>query len=329
MIPPGASMQHVLSFSLDVNATNTTFNASLFAINFPNFLNITDLMLSIHVSMESDTVAAVTVVFDDAMVANTALVDVTKSSTIDLGASLGFKWATEPAVTQQVVYYPSPPQAPPLPPPPPALTSLGASGCTVAAPCAECAGDCDSDSDCASGLVCFQRSGTTAVPGCTGTGTSHWDYCIIPPPIMVISGGSRCQTTNGGQCVTDGSGNYGNRERCTMRVGYATTLYTTQFSTENYFDYITIGGTRYMGTSGFSGVSVASGETFRWRSDGSVVRAGFVICASPAAPRAPPPPSSPPSTCTCTNTCTNAPTYASDSLFSHGLKTCMYPCCLQ
>ena len=45
-------------------------------------------------------------------------------------------------------------------------------------------GDCDSDSDCDPGLSCFQRSGTTAVPGCTGGGggdRSDVDYCVGNP----------------------------------------------------------------------------------------------------------------------------------------------------
>jgi hypothetical protein len=50
-----------------------------------------------------------------------------------------------------------------------------------------CEGDCDSDSDCAAGLVCFQRSGTENVPGCLGAGQSGKDYCysassIVPTP---------------------------------------------------------------------------------------------------------------------------------------------------
>ena len=45
-------------------------------------------------------------------------------------------------------------------------------------------GDCDSDSDCDPGLSCFQRSGNTAVPGCTGGGggdRSDVDYCVGNP----------------------------------------------------------------------------------------------------------------------------------------------------
>ncbi|GKZ00110.1 hypothetical protein MPSEU_000964400 [Mayamaea pseudoterrestris] len=45
-----------------------------------------------------------------------------------------------------------------------------------------CQGDCDSDSDCATGLTCFQRSGGDAVPGCSGgeNDNSNSDYCIDP-----------------------------------------------------------------------------------------------------------------------------------------------------
>ena len=44
----------------------------------------------------------------------------------------------------------------------------------------QCEGDCDSDSDCTSGLSWFQRPGYTAVPGCAVGGScdvSGYDYC--------------------------------------------------------------------------------------------------------------------------------------------------------
>jgi len=44
-------------------------------------------------------------------------------------------------------------------------------------PLQECQGDCDYDSNCEGDLLCYQRSGTLAVPGCVGTGTSGKDYC--------------------------------------------------------------------------------------------------------------------------------------------------------
>ena len=43
--------------------------------------------------------------------------------------------------------------------------------------CGLCVGDCDTDADCGFGLRCFQRDGTTPVPGCKGTGKHDWDYC--------------------------------------------------------------------------------------------------------------------------------------------------------
>jgi len=45
-----------------------------------------------------------------------------------------------------------------------------------------CEGDCDTDSDCVSGLICFQKKfgGTGLVPGCSRTDTTANDYCIDP-----------------------------------------------------------------------------------------------------------------------------------------------------
>ena len=46
-------------------------------------------------------------------------------------------------------------------------------------PLGECQGDCDSDDDCAPGLICLQRHKTETVPGCTGFGQSGKDYCYL------------------------------------------------------------------------------------------------------------------------------------------------------
>jgi hypothetical protein len=48
-------------------------------------------------------------------------------------------------------------------------------------PLGECDGDCDNDAECAGDLICFQRSGTTSVPGCLGEGSPGKDYCVQPP----------------------------------------------------------------------------------------------------------------------------------------------------
>ncbi len=48
--------------------------------------------------------------------------------------------------------------------------------------CGRCEGDCDYDSDCEDGLICFRRDGFETVPGCTGAGGSRdvkgKDFCI-------------------------------------------------------------------------------------------------------------------------------------------------------
>jgi len=43
-----------------------------------------------------------------------------------------------------------------------------------------CEGDCDMDSECKEGYVCFQRDDKTRVPGCSGTGRKKGDYCAEP-----------------------------------------------------------------------------------------------------------------------------------------------------
>jgi hypothetical protein len=61
------------------------------------------------------------------------------------------------------------------------LTIYGDNGTPANAfPLGKCQGECDKDSDCRSGLRCFQRTGTQTVPGCKGTGISGKDYCYQP-----------------------------------------------------------------------------------------------------------------------------------------------------
>ena len=47
-------------------------------------------------------------------------------------------------------------------------------------PLGECEGDCDRNSDCKGGMICFQRTGTESVPGCLGgeTDSKGTDYCV-------------------------------------------------------------------------------------------------------------------------------------------------------
>ena len=60
----------------------------------------------------------------------------------------------------------------------PVLDYVGDNGDPSSAfPLGFCEGDCDRDSQCQPGLKCFQRTGTQAVPGCSGEGLSGKDYC--------------------------------------------------------------------------------------------------------------------------------------------------------
>lgn len=45
-------------------------------------------------------------------------------------------------------------------------------------PLQRCEGDCDDDSDCDSGLFCLQHNNMEALPGCSGSRNSAWDYCV-------------------------------------------------------------------------------------------------------------------------------------------------------
>ena len=99
--------------------------------------------------------------------------------------------------------------------------------------------------------------------------------------LRVTSGSSYCSIDANG-CSTDGSGNHGNNERCTIAVNAAGTLTATSFSTESGYDYVTIGGQRFSGSTGPRGVSVAAGSSFSWHTDGSVTRSGWVICLAAA-----------------------------------------------
>mmetsp|Transcript_117586 Transcript_117586/g.279177 ORF Transcript_117586/g.279177 Transcript_117586/m.279177 type:complete len:508 (+) Transcript_117586:58-1581(+) len=80
----------------------------------------------------------------------------------------------------------------------------------------KCAGDCDTDSQCAQGLSCFQRDGTSPVPGCWGTGEPNFDYCYDPNDASTPSTGDAClcvfdidrtltgaQGTAGGACPSN------------------------------------------------------------------------------------------------------------------------------
>jgi hypothetical protein len=102
----------------------------------------------------------------------------------------------------------------------------------------------------------------------------------------VSSGNQACELSRDGMCVSDG-----NDESCTVRAEAAVVVSAQGgFETEAGYDYVTIGGTQYPGTSGPVSVPISAGETLHWQSDYSEVRSGFNICIVIALPASPPPP---------------------------------------
>ena len=155
----------------------------------------------------------------------------------------------------------------------------GAGSCRVSA-----AGDCVADGDGSYGAnaACTVQVNEVGTLNAEGV----FDLQADAPnqggagSFQVTSGAAFCTVDSNG-CVTDGPGYHGSNERCTIRVLRAGRLGTTgMFSTESGFDYLTINGQRYEGSSGPNNVAVAAGSSFTWYSDGSEVRTGWTVCLS-------------------------------------------------
>ena len=75
---------------------------------------------------------------------------------------------------------------------------------------------------------------------------------------------------------------YDNNGACTITVAAheQVTLSVTSFSTEAGYDFLTVAGVQYSGTSGPAGVEVAAGATIAFTSDGSVTGSGFEVCGA-------------------------------------------------
>jgi len=116
--------------------------------------------------------------------------------------------------------------------------------------------------------------------GCgSGLWTCHSNHsCTKPPP-------SKGFVVESGPCVADGScvksanfpSNYANREKCKITSPSEGTMTTKTYTTENYFDYLTIDGKQYRSGAPPTMVLTAP-KSFTWSSDGSVTRKGFELC---------------------------------------------------
>merc|ERR1719350_39704 len=88
------------------------------------------------------------------------------------------------------------------------LTPLGGTNDGSARNLEACIGECDSDAQCKPGLKCFQRTGFTPIPGCSGKGNKDWDYCYDPAGSIELSGGNNGSAKDlkacTGECDNDG-----------------------------------------------------------------------------------------------------------------------------
>jgi uncharacterized protein YegL len=74
---------------------------------------------------------------------------------------------------------------------------------------AACIGECDADSQCATGLKCFQRTYGNPIPGCTGEGSGRdWDYCYDPTGSIELSGSNNGWATGLSACVGECDGDW-------------------------------------------------------------------------------------------------------------------------
>lgn len=72
---------------------------------------------------------------------------------------------------------------------------------------------------------------------------------------------------------------YGLNERCTLSLPEGTSVTVTSFSTEDFYDRLTINGEKYSGSQGLAGQSFVVTSPIKWRSDESHTGPGWQICA--------------------------------------------------
>ena len=100
---------------------------------------------------------------------------------------------------------------------------------------------------------------------------------------------SPCSLTDGGSCATSPNypNSYGDKEECTISGVPPVELETIAFDVEAHsscsWDYLTVKGTKYCGTSGPSG-AVAEDGVITWRSDSVGVKSGWKAPLVPLAP---------------------------------------------
>jgi len=127
------------------------------------------------------------------------------------------------------------------------------------------------------------ESGTTASAGSTSI-----EQCGVPS-MYLVAGEGRCAVE--GNCLSNyqAGSNYGSNEDCTFRLdGISGPLVFEQFDIEpvgsssgTYYDFLTIAGTKYCGSTAPTGLLGEAGSEISWHtSSSSSSRAGFKICVA-------------------------------------------------
>jgi len=113
-----------------------------------------------------------------------------------------------------------------------------------------------------------------------------YDYAMNPPappaptpapaPGSWVIEGSGCVMN--GNCISSNNhpSNYGNSEVCSIKLGGSVDITVEAFNTESRYDYLTVGGSRYAGTSGPRSGSYSG--TISWSTDSSVTKSGWKLC---------------------------------------------------
>jgi len=113
------------------------------------------------------------------------------------------------------------------------------------------------------------------VPGGAPPTTTPVPTPAPPPGTWEVTSGTGCTMT--GNCIQSKNhpGNYGNNEECTI-LATDVALTVDAFSTESGYDFLTVAGVRYSGSSGPASGSYSG--VISWSSDYSVTNSGWKLC---------------------------------------------------
>jgi len=97
-----------------------------------------------------------------------------------------------------------------------------------------------------------------------------------PPPGTWELSGSGCQIVGNCAQSLNYPSNYGNNQACSIKLGGQVDITMQAFNTESRYDFLSMGGRSYSGTSGPPSGTYTG--TIDWASDYSVTRSGWKLC---------------------------------------------------